>query len=132
MMRSRHTFLLLAAALAMSGCGVILEEVTVPSELIGIWGTTDERYVGRTFEFTIGSVIFQTGDGPFDFTAHPIQEISIQQVGDRIDYEIEYGTIEAGSFVFSFSHLPQNEGLIRFPNQPLMIWRQVEPNPAWY
>ncbi len=133
MMRSRHTFLLLAAALAISGCGVLLvEDVTVPSELIAIWGTTDERYLGRTFEFTTGSVIFQTGDGPFDFTAHPIQGISIEQEGDRIDYEIEYGTIEAGSFVFSFSYLPREGGMIRFPNQPLMIWRQVEPNPAWY
>ena len=132
-MRSRHTFLLLAAALAISGCGVLLvEDVTVPSELIGIWGTTDERYMGRTFEFTTGSVIFQTGDGPFDFTAHPIQEILIQQVMNRIDYEVEYGTIEAGSYVFSFSYLPQDGGMIRFPNQPLMIWRPTESDPAWY
>ncbi len=131
-MRSRHTLLLLAAALAITGCGVLQEEVTVPSELIGIWGTTDERYVGRTFEFTTGSVIFQTGDGPFDFTAHPIQEISVEQVMNRTDYEVEYGTIEAGSFAFSFSYLPQDVGLIRFPNQPLMIWRPTESNPDWY
>ena len=133
MLTSRHTFLLLAAALAISGCGVLLvEDVTVPSELIGVWGTTDERYLGRTFEFTTGSVIFQTGNGPFDFTAHPIQEILIQPVMNRIDYEVEYATIEAGSYVFSFSYLPQDGGLIRFENQPLMIWRHVEPNPAWY
>ena len=132
MMRSRHIFLLLAAALAIPGCGVMLEDVTVPSELIGIWGTTDARYVGRTFEFTLGSVIFQTGDGPFDFTAHPIQEITVEQSLDRIDYDVEYGTIEAGSYIFRFSYLPQDGGLIRFANQPGMIWRQVEPNPAWY
>ncbi len=132
MMRSRHIFLLLAAALAIPGCGVMLEDVTVPSELIGIWGTTDARYVGRTFEFTLGSVIFQTGDGPFDFTAHPIQEISIEQAMDRIDYDVEYGTIEAGSYVFSFSYLPQDGGLIRFPNQPEMIWRPMESAPVWY
>lgn len=132
MMRSRHTFLLQAAALAISGCSVLMQEVVVPDELIGTWGTTDERYAGRTFEFTAGSVIFQTGDGPFDFTAHPIQKVSIQQNGAITNYDIEYGTIEAGSFSFTFSYLPHDQGMIRFSNQPEMIWTQVEANPAWY
>ena len=132
MMRSRHTFLLLAAALALSGCSVLREEVVVPEELLGTWGTTDERYAGRTFEFTAGSVIFQTGDGPFDFTAHPIQKISIEQNGPITNYDVEYGTIEAGEFSFIFSYLPQDQGMIRFSNQPQMIWTQVEGNPAWY
>ncbi len=134
MMRSRHTLLLLATALVISGCGALtlMEDVTVPSELIGIWGTTDERYAGRTFEFTTGSVIFQTGDGPFDFTAHPIQEISVEQARDRLDYNVEYATIEAGSFDFSFSYLPQDGGLIRFANQPQITWRQTDSVPDWY
>ena len=132
MMRSGHTFLLLAAALAISGCNVLVEDVTVPRELIGVWGTTYPTYSDRTFEFTEKVVIFQTGDGPFDFTAHPIQEISVEQVLNRTDYEIEYGTIEAGSFVFNISYFPQDGGLIRFTNQPLMTWKQTDSVPDWY
>lgn len=131
-MRSGHTFLLLAAALAISGCNVLVEDVTVPRELIGVWGTTYPKYMDRTFEFTEGAVIFQTGNGPFDFTAHPIHEISVEQVMNRTDYEIEYGTIEAGSYVFAFSYFPRDGGLIRFANQSQMTWKLMDSVPYWY
>lgn len=131
-MTARHIFALLALALVFPGCSVLREELVVPPELIGVWGTTDPRYEGRTFEFTTGSVIFQTGNGPFDFTAHPIQDISIVPDGNRLDYVVEYGTIDAGAFEFSFSYLPDGQGMIRFMNQPEMIWTPVEPDPAWY
>lgn len=121
----RRTLLLLIALVGMSSCEGVQRQRATPRELIGVWESDDIRYLGRTFEFRDSSVIFTTGDNYWDFTAHPILDVTSNTTGNSVEYLIKYGTMDGGELRFSFTFFPLDGGYIRFTNQPLMTWTRV-------
>jgi hypothetical protein len=100
-------------------CG---KSLTVPDDLIGVWGTSDPKYTDRTFEITRNAVIFQIDGG--NFNTYPIKKIEVesasQQGGDL--YIIHYKILEGKLYKFSFYYNQTGKGEIIYKNQPEMVW----------
>jgi hypothetical protein len=58
----------------------------VPDELVGTWRTSDPRYADRSFEISIVTVNFATGEGTV--TTGLIQKIEAVPEGSRTLYTI--------------------------------------------
>jgi hypothetical protein len=98
------------------------KSITVPENLIGVWGTTDPNYADRTFKITRGEIIFQTGENSFD--TYTIQKIEMEKVpgGQTLLYIFHYKNIEGLKYKFSFYYNPTGQGEIRYKNQSQIVW----------
>lgn len=128
--RSAAPAVVLAAAAAVAGaaCGGDEGPAAVPEEMVGYWTTSDPLYEDRAFELRREAVIFYTGTGLFDFTAHPVKEVEISR-----DPEVEGSLVSVRytdggmPYEFSFRFLPGDPDEIRFANRERVVWRRGEP-----
>ena len=101
------------------GCG---KKEVMSDEMIGTWKTSDPEYKGTYFELTQAKIIFGTLEG--DVNANTIKKIKKKKIPDteEILFTITYVNIEGQESLFSFFFSSKNNGMIRFQNQPEMVW----------
>lgn len=119
--RSKTALMLLAALVLVFGvqCQQLL---TVPEELIGVWVTKDPNYFDRPFEIKKNTLIFEQGLGYLDFDVFPIEGVKKFESEGKTLYIIYYAIPSGKKFEFSFYYSAENGGIIRFKNQPEIIW----------
>jgi hypothetical protein len=95
----------------------------VPSELIGVWRTSDPKYEGRSFEIGLVSVSFGTGEGG----SHTgfIEKVDGVFDGGGTVYTISYKE-DGVENQFSFYYSEQKGKTIVFRNQPNIVWSKVK------
>ncbi len=101
------------------GCG---KKATISDEMIGIWNTTDSKYKETSFELTVDKIIFRTLGG--EVNANTIKKIKKKKAPDPEEtlFTLTYVSIEGQETIFSFFFSQKNGGMIRFQNQPEIIW----------
>ncbi len=101
------------------GCGT---KATISDEMIGTWKTTDSKYKETYFELTPDKIIFRTIGG--EVNANTIKKIKKKKAPDTEDtlFTLTYVSLEGQEAIFSFFFSQKNSGMIRFQNQPEIIW----------
>lgn len=94
--------------------------------MIGTWKTTDFKYKETFFELTPDKIIFGTLRG--EVNANTIKKIKTKRVPDTEEtlYTLTYVNLEGQEIVFSFFFSQKNGGMIRFQNQPEIIWTKKQ------
>jgi hypothetical protein len=92
-----------------------------PQSLIGVWGTDDPRYAGRTFEVGPNTLMFQTGERQFE--TYPIAGMKVQKgaMGKNDLYTFSYKK-DGQALKFSFYYSVADQNVIRFLHQDKMSW----------
>ncbi len=101
------------------GCG---KKVYISDEMIGTWNTTDSKYKDTSFELTPEKIIFRTLRG--EVNANTIKKIKMKKAPDTEEtlFILTYVNLEEQESLFSFFFSEKNGGMIRFQNQPEIIW----------
>jgi hypothetical protein len=102
-------------------CGIL----TTPSdELVGIWKASDVRYNGTYFEIDKKAITFHTKEGSIEsFTIMKIEK-KTRPDEEWMQYTIYYRNRDLQKVEFSFFFLSSQNGVIRFKNQPSLVWRK--------
>lgn len=120
--------ILAAAAAALAGACTDEEPGRgVPVEALGYWTTSTPPYADRAFELRRDAVIFYTGTGLFDFTAHPVKEVEVSGAEDEGIVVTLHYTDGGMPYEFSFRFVPGERDEIRFANRPGIAWHREEP-----
>ena len=90
----------------------------LPSELHGVWSTTDARYIDRSFEIKRDSLVFQTGDS--SYTPHSIRKVDVVKDDSTTLFLVDYLNND-DVYTFSF-YFDSASGTIRLQNQREMVW----------
>jgi hypothetical protein len=120
-MKPKRLFVILTILLIVFvyGCG---KKASISDEMIGTWNTTDSNYKETSFELTPDRIIFRTLGG--EVNANTIKKIKKKKVPDTEEtlFTLTYVNIEGQESIFSFFFSQKNGGIIRFQNQPEIIW----------
>lgn len=98
------------------------KETTVPDELIGIWESSYQGYEDRDIEITKSTLIFERGQGYFDFATYPIVGLDKIFEDGEILYVIHYVNPEGSNYKFSVYYSPANGGTFRFKHRTQIKW----------
>jgi len=111
---------ILLAAVAMN-CGKI---TTLSDDLIGTWKTSNTIYTGTFFELKRDAVVFGTKDG--DVNTYRILEVKKQKMENNEwdSYTIFYQDNDFHRVEFSFFYRASDTQVIRFKNQPVLVWKK--------
>lgn len=109
----------------LAGCENDLE-AAAPNQLLGTWVTDHPEYFDRGFAISENTIVFYTGPRLADFTAHPIIETLAEDRGSATIYRLRYRGSDGTALTFSLRLDPDEEGIARLPDQPLITWRQGE------
>jgi predicted transcriptional regulator with HTH domain len=122
--RVRDKRVILLIALLFSITASCAKICTTPKELIGIWKATDIRYSGTSFEIKKGAITFQDKNGGIN--SYRIVEIKREFMRDEkwVRYTLCYLDNNLKTMEFPFYFLSSDEGMIRFKNQPSLIWKK--------
>jgi hypothetical protein len=98
------------------------KKAIISDEMIGIWNTTDSKYKETSFELTPDKIIFRTLGG--EANANTITKVKKKEFPDTEEtlFTLTYVNLERQESVFSFFFSQKNGGIIRFQNQPEIIW----------
>jgi hypothetical protein len=120
-MKPKRLFVLLTIVIIVfaHGCG---KKATISDEMIGTWNTTDSNYKETSFELTADKIIFRTLGG--EVNANTIKKIKKKKAPDPEEtlFTLTYVDLEGQEIIFSFFFSQKNSGMIRFQNQPEIIW----------
>lgn len=120
-MKPKRLFVVLTILIIVfaHGCG---KKATISDEMIGTWNTTDSKYKETSFELTVDKIIFRTLGG--EVNANTIKKIKKKKASDPEEtlFTLTYVSIEGQETIFSFFFSQKNGGMIRFQNQPEIIW----------
>jgi hypothetical protein len=114
------------AILAGTGGMQCQKHYAAPEKLIGVWVTDNPVYHDHPFEIKKKSVIFEQGQGYFDFHVYPIAGVKKTKTEEGVLYTIYYTIPSGRNFEFAFYYTAANGGEIRFKNQPEMVWTKRE------
>jgi len=114
-------FLAVLIAIITIHCGKI---TTASDELIGIWKTSNIRYKDTSFEIKKKAITFCTKEG--DRNKFTIIKIKKELMQDKkwVQYTIFYRDRDLQKAEFPFCFLSTNSGMIRFENQPYLVWKK--------
>lgn len=114
------TFVVLLAAMAMN-CGKI---TTLSNELLGTWKTSNISYSGTFFELKKDVIVFGSKDG--DVNTYRILEVKKQKMENNEwdSYIIFYQDNDFHRVEFSFFYRSTGTPVIRFKNQPVLVWKK--------
>jgi hypothetical protein len=93
----------------------------VPPELIGTWRTTEPSHADRPFQITDSTLVLHTGGT--DSTVSRITDVQSRRAPDGVEYTIEY-SVDAESYLFSFTLTQGPDQAMRFRNQPRLVWHK--------
>lgn len=101
------------------GCG---KKATISDDMVGTWNTTDSKYKETYFELTPDKIIFRTLGG--EVNANTIINIKTKKDPETEEtlFTLTYVNLEGKESLFSFFFSQKNGGIIRFQNQPEIIW----------
>jgi hypothetical protein len=120
--------LLLVLAMAAIGAAAIefwpRSSGEIPDELVGVWRTSAPSHATRPFEIDKRTLLFRTGDGPYDYSIHPIRRVEAVEHGASTHYWVEYANHGEG-FEFAFSYTASPEEVIQLANQKDLIWKKA-------
>ncbi len=120
-MRPKRIFVVLTILIIVFayGCG---KKATITDEMVGTWNTTDSKYKDTSFELTADQIIFRTIGG--EVNTNTIKKIKKKKAPDTEEtlFTLTYVNIEGKETIFSFFFGQKNGGVIRFQNQPEIIW----------
>jgi len=120
-MKPKRLFVILTILLIVfvHGCG---KKAAISDEMIGTWNTTDSKYKETSFELTPDRIIFRTPGG--EVNANTIKKIKKKKAPDPEEtlFTLTYVDLEGQETIFSFFFSQKNGGMIRFQNQPEIIW----------
>jgi hypothetical protein len=110
----------------MMSCG---KKTVLSEDLIGTWKTSDLKYGDAYFELEREAVVFGTKDG--DIHSFPILKVKKRKMQDEdwTLYTIFYKTIDFQKVEFPFYFRAGSTGLIRFKNQPSLVWQKTTIGP---
>lgn len=119
--KNQVIFLAVLLVIITINCG----RTTSASEgLIGIWKTSDMRYNDTFFEIKKKEIIFRTKEGNSE--SFPIIKIKKEPMEDKewVLYTIFYCSRDSQKLEFPFYFRPADSGVIRFKNQPYLVWKK--------
>jgi hypothetical protein len=124
--------LIIAAAVVVMGVAAfrLMPPPTedIPEALIGVWESDAPAYAGRPFEIEERTVLFRTGDGPYEYSIHPIRRVVSQADGPNTRYQVEY--VNHGKpYEFVFTYVPGPEAAIRLEHQGDLVWKKTQAFP---
>jgi len=103
--------ILIALAILAVMCGMQCQKKhAVPEELIGVWVTDDPLYRDHPFEIKKDTVIFEQGQGYFDFDVFPIAGLEKTKAEEGTLYTIYYIIPSGVNFEFAFYYTSANGG----------------------
>jgi hypothetical protein len=119
--KNRVIFLALLIATITINCGKI---TTASEDLIGTWKATDLRYSDTYFEIEKKAITFRTKEG--DSNSYAIIKIKkeLMQDGQWVQYTIFYKNRDLHKVEFPFYFHASDKGMIRFKNQPYLVWKK--------
>ena len=119
--KNQVIFLAVLIAIITINCGKI---TTASDELIGIWKTSNIRYKDTSFEIKKKAITFNTKEGDSNkFTIIKIKK-ELMQDKEWVQYTIFYRDRDLQKAEFPFYFLSTNSGMIRFENQPYLVWKK--------
>lgn len=102
-------------------------DAKAPSDILGIWTTTDPRYEDRALEITDTTVVFYTGEGRS--VTYRISDVSVEESEYMYYYTIQYGAgDDESTLAFDYTNIPADR--IRLRNQREMAWTKVSDDSA--
>lgn len=125
--RLGRTFLSILALVAIAAAAIEFwprPSGEIPDELVGVWRTTAPSHATRPFEIDKRTLLFRTGDGPYDYSIHPIRRVDVTQHGRETHYRVEYANNGKG-FEFAFSYTAHPEEVIHLANQKDLVWKKA-------
>ncbi|UCE41500.1 MAG: hypothetical protein JSV17_00475 [Candidatus Aminicenantes bacterium] len=116
-----HVCLAALIAVIAIGCGKI---TTASEDLIGVWKSSDIQYSDTSFEIQKNAITFRNKEG--NRNSYGIIEIKKKMMEDRnwVLYTIYYMNRDMQKVEFPFYFQMSNSGLIRFKNQPSLVWKK--------
>jgi hypothetical protein len=120
-LRIFHLFVIYALCL----CCQYFQGPKVPTELIGTWETSDAKYDTAQLQFTVESIIFNSGEDHQDKN----QIVSVEKTTEHgttlftVDYISSEGAAYSVSLYYSIS--PDHEPVLQFKNQKNIIWNKM-------
>ena len=124
----RGRLLLLVAAMVAIGAAAIefrpRDSGEIPDALVGVWRTTAPSHARHPFEIDKRTLLFRTGDGPYDYSIHPIRRVEAVRDGASTRYRVEYAN-NGKSFEFAFSYSASPEEVIHLANQEDLVWKKA-------
>jgi hypothetical protein len=120
-MKSR-LILLMCALLPLLSAVQCSKAKPVPDELIGTWVSSDPRYADRPMELRKETIIFEHGEGYFDFKVYAV--VNVEKKIEEYDtlYIITYEIPDGLKYKLSFYYTEDAGGTIRYKNQPEVVW----------
>ena len=113
------TILLVFAIFLGWHCGY---EKSAPNEIVGVWKTSDQRYVDRFITIDTYTIRFGIGEGKVNiYTINKVKKTS--EEGGTL-YTIYYENGEGVWYKFAFYYSPENGGTMRKKNQKQIIWKK--------
>jgi hypothetical protein len=92
-----------------------------PNELVGVWKTSDQKYVDRFFVIDLDTITFGTGEKNFEIYSIKKLKKKVSPKEGGILYTIYYE--EGGAvYTFAFFYTPAKGGTISLKNQRGIIW----------
>jgi hypothetical protein len=114
-------YLAVLIAIITINCGKI---TTASDELIGIWKASNIRYHDTSFEIKKKAITFCTKEG--NSNSFRIIKIKKEVMQDKewVLYTIFYIDRDMQKEEFPFYFRSSNSGVIRFKNQPHLVWKK--------
>ena len=95
----------------------------IADEMLGTWKTVSQKYRDTYFELKRNEVCFGTIEGSVN--SYVISKIDKQKENaDWSLYTIYYIDEALKKSEFNFYYSSSDEGLIRFKNQPTLVWKK--------
>ena len=99
------------------------EVVVSIDSFVGVWKTSVPKYQDRFFKISGSTITFGTGNGN---AKNFIVDRVIKKVEEKKTvYTIMYNDVEGSGFKRAFYYTPENNGVIRFKNQPEIEWTRM-------
>jgi len=119
--KNRVVFLAVLIAIITMNCG---RTTTASDELIGTWKTSNIRYKGTSFEIKRNTITFHTKEGNIEkFTIIKIKKEPMQDK-EWVLYTVYYRDRDLRKVEFSFYFRTSESSVIRFKNQPHLVWKK--------
>lgn len=120
-LRIFHLFVIYALCL----CSQFFQGPKVPTELIGIWETSDAKYADAQLQFTVESIIFKSGEEHLEKN----QIIAVNKTTEhgKTLFTVDYISPEGAQYSMPlyYSIAPGNGPVLQFKNQKYIIWNKM-------
>jgi len=121
--KPQHLLLALSLViLLIAGCKHH-ENPSVPTQLIGTWGTEEPRYSELFLDITHDSVVFTTAEGGVE--TYWISKVESAGKGNTVMHVL-YGERAGEHLDFKFYYQAKDGGILRFKNQIGIPWHRVK------